>query len=109
MRGDRSRRRRREFVDLEVAGVDDDAERGANGERDAVDRAVGDGNKFDFKWVDFDEAAGDDFAERGGVEQAGFFEALFDERERKARAVNGHVDVAKECREARQCDLRGRA
>ena len=74
--------------------MNDDAERRANGERDAIDGAVRDGDKFDFEWADFDEAAGDDFAERGGVEQAGFFEAFFDQREREARAINGHVEVA---------------
>ena len=50
------------LVDLEVAGVDDDAERRADGERDAVDGAVRDGDKFDFERIDFDETAGHDFA-----------------------------------------------
>src|SRR5262249_8726315 len=66
------------LVDLEVAGVDDDAERRANRERNAVDRAVRNGNKFDLERINFDEAAGCNFAEGGGVEEAGFLEALFD-------------------------------
>ena len=54
------------LVDLEVAGVNDDAERRADGKRDAVDRAVRDGDKLDFVGADFDETAGNDFAKRGG-------------------------------------------
>jgi hypothetical protein len=87
------------LIDLEVAGVDDDAERCANGEGDAVDGAVGYGDKLDFERSDFDEAARCDFTKRGGIEQAGFFEALFDEREREAGAVDGDVDVTKDVRQ----------
>ncbi len=83
------------LVDFEVAGVDDDAERSADRKRDAIDRAVRDGNKFDLEWVNFDEAARRDFAERRGIKQASFFETLFDEREGEARAEHGHVDIAK--------------
>ncbi len=88
------------LVDLEVSGVDDDAEGSADRERDAVDRAVGNGNKFDLEWVNFDEAAGDHFPERGRVEEAGFLEPLFYERQREARAVNGNVDIAKDIRQS---------
>jgi hypothetical protein len=87
------------LVDLEVTGVNDDAERRADGERDAVDGAMRDGNKFDLEGVNLDEATGCDFAQRGGIEEACFFEALFDEREGEARAVDGHVEVAKNVRQ----------
>ena len=75
-----------------------DAERRAHGQRDAIDGAVRDGDELDLERADFDEAAGEDFAERGGVEQAGFFQAFFYEREREARAVNGDVQIAQECK-----------
>ncbi len=82
------------LVDLEVAGVNDDAERRANGKCDAVNGAVRDGDEFDFVGADFDETAGHDFAKGGGLEEAGFFEAFFYEGESEARAVNGDVQVA---------------
>ena len=76
--------------------MNDHAERRAHGQRDAVDGAVRNGYKFDFERVDFDEAAGHDFTQRRGVEKAGFVEALFDQREREARAVHRNVEVAKD-------------
>ena len=79
------------LIDLEVAGVNDDADGRAHGQGDAVDGAVGDGDELDLERADFDEAAGEDFAESGGVEEAGFFEAFLDEGEREAGAVNGDV------------------
>ena len=85
------------LVNLEVAGVNDDAERSTDRECDAIDGAVGYGNEFDFEGADFDEAAaGDDFAERRGLEETSFVEAFLYEREREARAVHGHVEVAKD-------------
>ena len=63
----------------------------AHRQGDAVDGAVGDGDELDLERADFDEAAGEDFAESGGVEEAGFFEAFLDEGEREAGAVNGDV------------------
>ncbi len=88
------------LVDLEIAGVNDDAEGGAHGERDAIDGAVGYGNEFDFEGADFDKAAsGNDFAERGGLEQAGFIEPFFYEREGETRSVHGDVEIAKDVSE----------
>src|SRR5580692_3598091 len=84
----------RSLVDLEVASVNDDAERSADGEGDAVDGAVRDVDELDFVGADFDEAAGKNFAERGGGKESGFVEAFFDQGECEARAVNGDVQVA---------------
>jgi hypothetical protein len=85
------------LVDLEVAGMNYYAEGSAHGERDAIDRAVGYRNEFDFERANFDEAAtGDDLAEGGGLEQASFVQALLYECEGEARAVHGHVQVAKD-------------
>src|SRR5277367_3040566 len=87
------------LVDLEIASVNDDANRRADGEGDAVDGAVRYGNELYFVWADLDEAAGGDFAERGGFEKAGFFEAFFYQGEREARGVNGNVEIAKDVSE----------
>ncbi len=88
----------RSVIDLEIAGVNDDAHRSANGERNAIDSAVRYRNHFDFKWTDFDAAAGDDFAESGGIEKACFGDAFFDQRQGKTGAVDGNVQVAKNVR-----------
>ncbi len=86
----------RSLVDLEVAGVNNDAEGSAHGEGNAIDGAVSHGNEFDFVGADFDEAAtGDDFAEGGGLKETSFVEAFFYEREGEAGAVHGDVELAK--------------
>ena len=59
-------------IDFEVAGVNDDANRSSHGQSHAVDGAVRDRNKFDFVGADFNAAAGDNFAERCGIEKIGF-------------------------------------
>ena len=46
------------LIDLEVAGVNDDAHRRTHGERDAIDGAVCDIDEFDFVRADFDESPG---------------------------------------------------
>ena len=79
------------MINLEIAGVNDDAERRADGERDTVNRAVRDGNEFYLVWPDFDAAAGNNFAEGCRVEKRSFFKPLLDEREREARAENGNI------------------
>src|SRR6267142_986186 len=85
-------------VNLEIAGVNDDAKWSAHGKRDAVNRAVRDGDEFDFVWTDFNAAARNDFAQRGGIQQAGFFEALFDQRECETRAKDRNIEIAKDVR-----------
>ena len=52
------------LINLEIAGVNDDADRRANGQRHAVDRAVRDADEFDFERADFHQAPRDDFAQR---------------------------------------------
>ena len=89
----------RGLIDFEIAGVDDDARRSANGERDAIDGAVGDGDEFDFVGADLHHAAGQNFPKSGGVEQARFREALFYQREGEARAVHRDIEVAQDVRQ----------
>src|SRR6266566_8248414 len=83
----------RRVVDLEVAGVEDNPERRADRERDAIDRAVSDADEFDFIRSDLDAPAGENFAQRNFVEQGGFFEALLYQSESEPRAVDGHVEI----------------
>ncbi len=65
------------LVNLEVAGVNNHSEGSAHGERDAIDRAVRNGNEFDFEGTNFDEAsAWDDFTECRGLEESGFVKAF---------------------------------
>src|SRR5258708_33391700 len=88
------------LIDLEVAGVNNDAEGSAHGEGDAIDGAMGYGNEFDLEGADFHEAAaGNDFAEGGGFEEAGLVEALLYEREGETRSVHGDVEIAKDVSE----------
>src|SRR5215470_16340094 len=85
----------RRLIDLEIPGVHNHAERRANGECHAVHGAVRYRNKLDLVGTDLDKTAGKDFAQRGGVEQSCFVEALLDQRQRESRSVNRHVQVAK--------------
>src|SRR5579862_5355792 len=86
----------RSVVNLEIASVDDDALRRANRERDAIHRTVGDRDKFDFVGANFHATPGNHLAQRGGLEQAGFRQALFDQGECEAGSVNGYLQVAKD-------------
>ncbi len=47
----------RSRVHLEIAGVNDDSDRSADGERDAVNRAVRDADEFDLEHADFQLAS----------------------------------------------------
>ena len=58
-----------------------------------------DGNKLDFVRSDFNRAAWDDFAQRGGIQQARLFQALLYQSQGEARSVDRHVQVAKDVRQ----------
>jgi hypothetical protein len=88
------------LIDLEIAGVDDDTERSANSESYAVDGAVSDGDEFDFERANLDQAAGKNFAKGGGFEEAGLFEALLHQSQRKACAIDWNVQVTKDVRKS---------
>ena len=84
------------LIDLEIAGVNDDAKRCANGEGYAIDGAVSDGNEFDFVLAEFDATAGNGFEKFGGIEKSGFFETLFDQGESEAGSVYRDVEIAED-------------
>ena len=86
-------------VHLEIAAVDNHAERRANRQRHAVNRAVRDVDEFDFERAQFHLAAGKYLAKLRLVEQSVFFEAFFDQREREARSIYGNIQVAEKIRQ----------
>ena len=88
----------RRGIHFEVASVDDHAERSADGERDAIDGAVGDVDEFDFVGTDLYGFAGADFVQLGVIEQAVFFEFLANQSQSEFCAVDGDVEVAKNIR-----------
>ena len=77
-------------VDLEVAGVDDDADGRGDGEGDAIDERVGDANRLDAERPDGEALAGKHLDEVGVVEEAMLFELAFDVGEGELRAVDGN-------------------
>ena len=58
----------RREIDLEVAGVDDDADRSVDGERNAVDQRMRDADRLD------GEGADGEFLLRRDLDQLGFVE-----------------------------------
>jgi hypothetical protein len=87
-------------IDLEVAGVDDDADGGVDGEGDAVDEGVRDADGEDREDAEVEAAAGEDLDELGVVEEAMLFELAFDVGEGELRAVDGYVEVGEDPGEA---------
>ncbi len=89
----------RRLVHLEVAGVDDHAQRRAYRQRHAIDRAVRDVNEFHVEWADLHVPPGEHFAQVGLVQQAVLFQALAHQRQRELRAVDRHVQIAQNIRQ----------
>ena len=82
----------RGLVDLEVAGVDEHAERRVDGEPDAVRHAVRDAQELDLEGADLDDVLRPDGPE-GVVGEIVFVEFGADERQRQRRAVDRTIDV----------------
>ena len=73
----------RRLVHLEVAGMDDHAQRRAHGQRHAIDRAVRDVDELDLERPDLHVPPGNNFAQVGLVQQAVLFQALAHQRQRE--------------------------
>ena len=82
----------RGLVDLEVAGVDEHAERRVDGEPDAVRHAVRDAQELDLEGADLDDVLRPDGPE-GVVGEIVFVQLGADERQRQRRAVDRTIDV----------------
>ncbi len=87
-------------IDFEVAGVEDDADGGVDGERDAVDEGVRDADGHDGECAEGEAVAGEDFDEFGVVEEAMLFELAFDVGEGELGTVDGDVEVRQDPRKA---------
>lgn len=83
-------------VDFEVAGVDDDADRGLNGEGDAIDEGVGDVDGLDGERADGEFFFGDDFNEFCLVEEAVLFEVALDVSQGELSGVDGDLDFVQD-------------
>ena len=89
----------RRQVNFEVAGVDDDADGGFDGEGDTVDKGVGDADGFDGECAEGEFAAGGNFDEFGVVEEGVFVELAFDVSESELGAVDRDVELGEDPRE----------
>ena len=89
----------RRLVDLEVAGVDDDAGRRVNRERDAVGDAVGDADELDLERPDGDAVVRLDRDQLAAVD-AVLLELRLDHRQRQRRPVDRAVDERQHVRHA---------
>src|ERR1051326_8435936 len=83
-------------VDLEIAGVDDDAERGSDGERYGADDGVGDVDELDFERSDFDDLLGLDLDEARLLLELVLFEAALYQGDGEGSAIDGDVDLGEE-------------
>ena len=83
-------------VDLEVAGVEDDADRGVDGQRDAIDQRVRDADRQDAEGPEREAAAGNKLDQLGVVEQAMLVELAFNVGQGELGAVNGHVELGED-------------
>ena len=79
-------------IDFEIAGVDDDAERRVDGERDAIDQAVRDVDGMDGEGAGLEALVGAHLAEVGVVEQSVLFEFVFDVGEGELGALDRHLE-----------------
>jgi hypothetical protein len=76
--------------------VDDDADGGVDGERDAVDQRVRDADGHDAEGAEGEAAAGEHLDELGVVEQAVLVELAFDVGEGELGAVDRDVELGED-------------
>ena len=86
----------RREIDLEVAGVDDDADRRIDGQRHAVHQRVGDADRLDGERADGELLLRRDLDELGFVEQLVLFELAFDIGQRELGGVDGNFELAED-------------
>src|SRR4029453_1115424 len=90
----------RRLVDLEVAGVQDRANRRVDRQRQAIRHAVRDAEKLDSKRAGPNRLSWRDRAQPAARVDAMLLELRLDERERETRAVDGTghaVDDVRDC------------
>ncbi len=87
-------------IDLEVAGVEDDAGGGMDGERDAVDQRMRHADRHDAEGAKREAAAGEHLDEVGVVEEAVLVKFAFDIGEGELGTVDGNVELGEDPRQA---------
>ena len=86
----------RREIDFEVAGVDDDADRRVDGERDAVDQRVGDADGLDGEGAEGELFFRRDLDQRDFVEELMLFELAFDVGQRELGGVDGDLELTED-------------
>ena len=90
----------RRLIDLEVAGVHDDADRRVNRQRHAVGHAVRHADEFHRERADRDAVVRPHGNEVHGIREAVFLQLGFDERQRERGAVDRTIEQRNEVRHA---------
>src|SRR5216684_2799216 len=80
-------------VNLKVAGVHDDPERGVDRQRHTIDKTMGYLNRMDGKGSNAEALPRLDFAQLGVVQKPVFFQLVFHIGERELRAPYRHVQL----------------
>ena len=83
-------------IDLEIAGMDHDADRRFDGERDAIDQAVRDAQGLDGEGPEVELALGLNLDELGVVQQLVLFELALDIGKRELRGIDGDIELAQQ-------------
>jgi hypothetical protein len=96
-------------VDLEVAGVDDDAHGSFDGQRHAIDQRVRYVDRLDGERADGEFFLGRDFDQLDFVEQLVLFKLALNIGQRELSGVDGNLESRSESRAGRRCGPRGRA
>ena len=81
-------------IDLEIAGMQHDAKRRMDGERDAINQAVRHLQRMNGERPNLEALSGANFAQVGVVEQLVFVELIFDVGQRELGAPDGNVQFA---------------
>ena len=86
----------RREIDLEVAGVDDDADRRFDGQRHAIHQRVGHADRLDGERADGELFLGRDLDQLGFVEQLMLFELAFHVGQRELGGVDRDLELAQD-------------
>ena len=89
----------RRKIDLEVAGVNHDADRGLDSQRHAIHQRVGHADGLNREWPDRKLLARSNLNQFGFIEQFVLFELAFDIRQRELGAIHRHLELAQNPRQ----------
>src|ERR1700680_1558199 len=89
----------RRGIDLEIAGMNDHAERSVYGERNTIYQAVRDLNRVNRKRTDLESLSGGDFIQLGIVEQTVLVQLVFHVSKRELRAPDRNIQFGKNPRQ----------